>query len=341
MSIKMIIPKWTCILIVGVFLVFNGCKPDDKGAGDGKSKVEKPAQPTVKIPLFSSDSAYHFIQKQLDFGPRVPNSDAAAQCLDWYVKKFKSYDAKVHIQRFEANRFDDVKLKGANVIASYNPKSTYRIIIAAHWDSRYVADEDTDPALASQPVPAADDGASGVAVIMELARLLQQVPINLGVDLILFDAEDQGVSAEGQTYSWCLGAQHWAKNPHVKNYIGQYGILLDMVGSKNARFPKEGLSMHYAKNVVNKVWRLAQRMNAGKYFVNATCPSLTDDHQMVNEFAGIPMIDIINKPVDSDTGFGHHWHTHKDNMDIISKGTLSKVGQVVTAVIYNDAMNKL
>ncbi len=323
-----------------VFLVVFGCvgckteKPQEE-------EDKKVPRKEVNVPRFTQDSAYAFIEKQVSFGPRVPGTDPHQACKEWLVAKFKSYGAKVTEQDFTANIYTGEKWPSTNIIAAFNPEHKRRVMLSAHWDSRFMADQDPDDTRKEDAILGADDGGSGVGVLLEIARTISENPIDLGVDIILFDAEDQGFDAQRpedvNSESWCLGAQHWARNIHVANYNPSFGILLDMVGSKGARFPKEGYSMQFARNLVNKVWKLAQSMGYGNFFVNERAGGITDDHYFVNTVAGIKMINIINKPPGSRTGFGPYWHTHDDNMEVINKRTLRAVGQLVTAVIYNES----
>ncbi len=319
-------------MVLGLILVF-GCDDDDS-----QKPSEEEVFATVPVPKFEQDSAYNYIQTQVDFGPRVPNSEAHRQCKDWFVSKFKEFGADVIAQDFEAKAYTGEILKGWNVIAQYNPKVKKRVLLAAHWDSRHIADSPLSTERQNEPILGADDGASGVGVLLEVARNLNISPIGMGIDIILFDAEDYGDdnSANQNMFSWCLGSQHWAKNKHVKDYRADYGILLDMVGSKDARFAKDNISMKYAPDQMNKFWDLAKAMNKDKYFVNLPTTIGIDDHYIVNTIAMIPMFDIINKPADSTTGFGDYWHTHNDDMDVIDKETLQAVGQVLLAAIYRE-----
>lgn len=319
------------IFLLGCF----GCNSDPKPTPPPKQPTNPPPK-AVKIPKFHRDSAFLFTKKQVDFGPRVPNSKAHAACKDWYVKKFKSLGAEVIEQDFQVRSFKNKMLKSTNVIAQYNPQNPNRVVLAAHWDSRHVGDQDPDAKKQTEPILGADDGASGVGMLIEIARQINLNPIDLGVDIVLFDAEDQG-SNGGEETEWCLGAQHWSKNPHTSPYKPKFGILLDMAGAKDARFTKEEVSMTYAPKVMNKVWKIAQERGYGNFFVDQPSGPLVDDHKFVNEIAKIPMIDIINRPVTSRTGFGHYWHTHDDNMNVIDKKTLRAVGQTVLAVIYKEA----
>lgn len=324
-------------LILSVFfmLLIVACESDPK-KGKGKT-ITAPAKTQVRIPAFNSDSAYAFIAKQLEFGIRVPGSPSHKACKDWMVSKFKSYGAEVIEQNFDAHIFNGEVWPSTNVIAQFNPEAKSRIILSAHWDSRFIAEMDADKKKKDEPIPGADDGGSGTGVLIELARTLQATPIDLGVDIILWDAEDQGdPSKQPQPDTWCLGSQHWSKNKHKKNYRAKWGINLDMVGSKNPRFGHDEASKYFAKNLLDKVWALAQNMGYPDMFVNVNTGALTDDHLYVNKIAGIPMIDIINQPAGGKHSFMEQWHTHGDDLSIISKRSLKVVGQVVTAVVYRE-----
>ena len=332
--------KYLFVIGIGTLVFSMGCGLDDS-PDDDSSKIE---ETPFSVPKFSSDSAYQFIEKQLSFGPRVPNSEAHQLAKNWLVEKFQSFDATVIEQDFTATAYNGTVLNGTNIIAQYNPEIKQRLLFAAHWDSRHLADSPINEERKKEPILAADDGGSGVAVLLEIGRVLQENGLkNMGVDLILFDAEDYGDDNRENSNmdSWCLGSRHWSKNLHVENYRPKYGVLLDMVGSKGATFPKEGKSMRFAPNVVKKIWDLAQILGYGNYFTNNRGEVGIDDHVPVNVNAGIPMVDIINMSQGTQTGFGLHWHTHNDNMDIISKKTLRIVGTVMLEVIYREAAGKL
>ncbi len=320
------------LLIISSLFIFNACKNDS-------SQAATQTQSTTKIPSFNRDSAFAFVAKQVEFGPRVPNSEAHQATRNWLVEKFKTYGATVIEQNFQAKRYDGVTLNGTNIIAQFNPTIAKRIVLAAHWDSRHIADSPLNSDRKNEPILGADDGGSGTAVLLEIARQLQQNPVEMGVDLVLFDAEDLGQSGTEDPASattWCLGSQYWARNLHVPNYRPQYGILLDMVGSKGAQFPIEQYSNQIAPQVVNEVWTLAENLGYSNYFPKTNGGAVTDDHYFVSTIANIPMIDIINRSAQTQTGFGAHWHTHNDNLDIIDRKTLKAVGQLMLAVIYRE-----
>ncbi len=335
--------KARMLLFFVAALLITGCVAGTDNKGEAKKEVERPATPkTVTVPRFDANSAYGFIEKQLSFGPRVPGSEGHRNCKDWLVETLESFGAEVIKQDFKAVIYTGESLPATNIIARFNPMNPRRVMLAAHWDTRFQADQEKDASRRKEAIPGADDGGSGVAVLLEIGRLIEEFPIDLGVDIVFFDAEDQGfdaeTAAESRAETWCLGAQYWSNNLHVPDYRPLYGILLDMVGAKDARFVKEGVSMRFAPRVMNKVWKLAGEMGYGNFFVNELSPGgITDDHLFVNTIAKIPMIDIINRSNTTETGFGSHWHTHDDDINVISKRTLKASGQVVLAVIYNEA----
>lgn len=321
---------FTCIFLV-IFTV-NSCSDDT-----APTPPEAPQPRTqVPVPKFERDSAYTYVEKQISFGPRVPNTSEHQACKNWLVNQMKSFGADVIEQDFEATAYTGDVLKGTNIIAQYNPKNPIRVLLSAHWDSRHISDYDPLQANQSLPVLGADDGGSGVGVLMEIARLIQQNPIEIGVDIIFFDLEDYGESGSEVYTSWCLGSQHWAKNLHKSGYKAKYGILLDMVGKESARFTMEEVSMNYAPTLMRKVWKLGQGMGYNNYFVNDKTPPVIDDHLFINQIAKIPTIDIINRPLGSKTGFHECWHTQCDDLTVINKRTLRAVGQTVLAVVYRE-----
>ncbi|MFK7981689.1 MAG: M28 family peptidase [Saprospiraceae bacterium] len=324
------------LLILALF--FAACQGDSKQTTT--TIPPKVAMKKIPIPKFDREAAYNYVAKQVEFGPRVPNTAAHKATKEWLVKELKTNGATVIEQDFVATAYTQEKLNSTNIIGQYNPKAKKRIVLAAHWDSRHITDNDPDAAKQNLPVDAADDGASGVGVLLEISKHLATLPDYMGVDIVLFDAEDYGDPKPGNSYSWALGSQYWARNLHVSGYKPKYGILLDMVGAKNPRFRKDDTSMKYAPEIVNKVWKLAREMGYSNYFTDEIVTGILDDHFMVNSIAGIKMIDIINTPNNTSPVFVKHWHTTNDNMENINKRTLGAVGQIVLAVIFNEAMGK-
>ncbi len=303
-----------------------------------KSAEDEDQEVLVQAPEFDADSAYHYVQAQVDFGPRVPNTQQHVACGNYLAAKLESFGAKVTNQYADLIAYDGTLLKARNIIGAYKPETKKRIALFAHWDTRPWADNDADPKNHHTPVLGANDGASGVGVLLEIARLLQQKQPELGIDIIFLDAEDYGTpqfyNGKYDRNSWALGAQYWARNPHVQGYNARFGILLDMVGGKEATFLKEGYSEKYAKDINKKVWKKAENLGYGRYFVNEKTGDVTDDHLFINEIAKIKTIDIISYREEGD--FDSTWHTVNDNMANIDRNTLKAVGQTVLAVIYNE-----
>ncbi len=324
------------VLLWSVILIFSSitfsCKTNKDNAADTASTETK-----IIRPEFSSDSAYVFTQQQVDFGPRVPGTPAQQKCAAYFEQKLKAYGATVVVQKTNVVVYSGKSVPCINVIASYNPSVKRRLLICTHWDARPFADQD-DSAV-GKPILAADDGASGSAVLLEIARQLQQKNPEIGVDLIFLDVEDYGQPEydleQKQGDFYCLGTQYWCKNPHVPNYRAENGILLDMVGAKGATFTYEGVSMQYAPAFMKQVWKNAGALGYGSFFVKEMTDQIIDDHFYINQMTNIPTIDIISRTYQTRSGFPKHWHTHDDNMNIIDKQTLQAVGETVLATVYD------
>ena len=296
---------------------------------------------SIAVPTFNSDSALSFIKHQTDFGPRVPGTKAYNECESYLVNKLKQYTPDVIVQAFTSRLYTGNAINGKNIIASFNPGKKARIMLCSHWDSRPFADHDPDPAKRNKPISGANDGASGVGVLLEVARLLKISHPNIGVDIIFFDLEDYGPPEDKQTESkneyWGLGSQYWSENPHVPDYRARFAILLDMVGAANATFRKEGFSMNYAPDKVKKVWDIAKQLGYQDYFIDEQGGYINDDHYFINELGKIPAIDIIDlQPSSSNGSFYEYWHTTGDTFDKIDKETLRIVGQTLTTVIFQE-----
>ena len=308
---------------------------------------------------FSADSAYTYIAQQVAFGARVPGSLAHEQCGDWLVRQLARHGAQVKNQYGSmtnyAGKLQDVR----NIEAFFEGNTQSAILLCAHWDCRPWSDEEELYENRFLPVLGANDGASGVGVILEIVRQLAilkaQSEFIPSVQVVLFDCEDMGTpnhytGAQCEN-TWCLGSQFWAqeynlstlkksfeqmrdKNSQLSTVNCQYGILLDMVGDPSATFPREYFSVKYAGNYVEQVWRTASRLGYGRYFVQqSTYYPITDDHQYVNMIAGIPCLDIIDYKANTETGFAPWWHTQQDDMRNINHQTLQAVGETVLTVI--------
>lgn len=319
-----------CILnlsfLLSVSVLFLGC--ENKNQKQEKANVQK----TRISAKFNSDSAFNFIQRQVDFGPRVPGSSAHDQTAIYLEKKLAEYCDTAFTQYGTVANHLNQNIQIKNIVGSFNLSKKKRVLLCAHWDTRPMADQDAE--RPTEPSDGANDGASGVGVLIEAARQFQLQRPDAGVDILFFDAEDMGDS-KGAASTWCLGSQFWSKTPHVKNYVARFGILLDMVGPKNAVFAIEGNSWLYAQPYVKKVWNTAKRLGYGQYFVNYQGGQLVDDHLFINEIIGIPTLDIIHYDARQNTGFGDFWHTHNDNMETIDKKTLKAVGGTVCQVVMD------
>lgn len=327
--------KYLIVIAITILFFVVACNENPKN--EPKETIKK-----IEVTsLFNKDSAFSYVKAQTDFGPRVPNSKASTDCAKYLINKLEQFCDTVHVQLFQARAFDGTVLRGTNIIGSFNPENPKRILLSSHWDSRPFADHDPDEKNHHTPIDGANDGASGVGVLIEIARLLQTNKPNVGVDIIFFDAEDYGPHKNTQQhndYFWGLGSQYWAANPHVFGYKAAYGILLDMVGDKKARFYKERLSLYYAPQIVNKIWTTAIRMGYETYFIDDEGGYVTDDHYFINEIAKIPTVDIIHydPSPESNSGFVPYWHTVEDNIEKIDPNTLEVVGKVVLQVIFEE-----
>lgn len=328
--------KYISLLLLFSLTLFPACKNQSRTA----SVTDRDTIPVTRF-VFNADSAFKTIEAQCAFGPRVPNSEAHSLCGDYLVERFEQRGLTVYQQRADLQAWDGKVLKARNIIASFKPETEDRIIIATHWDSRPWADADPDSANHRKPVLAANDGASGSAVMLEVARHLRELNPSVGVDFILFDAEDYGVpywaedKAPSDGSDWCLGSVYWSSHPHLPGYTARYGILLDMVGGTDARFLYEGVSLRYARDVLVRTWDAAGRAGASRLFIQEEGGYAQDDHVPMNEVAGIPTIDIIPY-VEGTHSFGVTWHTVRDTPENISRETLRGVGQTLLQLLSEE-----
>lgn len=313
------------LVIISVTLLVFSC------GGEDNLNFEQQGR---EAPAFSSEKAYNFINAQVEFGPRVPNSEAHVQTMNYLRDYFREVAGwqNVFVQEFQQEVYGDT-LTMFNLLASFGTQYDDRILLAAHWDSRPRAEK--DPYDPDSPILGADDGGSGVGVLMELASVFAENDVPIGVDIILFDGEDYGV--EGDLNNYFLGARHWGNNPPVPGYKPRFGILLDMVGGVNAQFSKEGYSMQYAPSLVNQLWNIAEEFGYGYMFLDEQGGRVADDHVVVQQTTGIPMVNIIHHTAEPDgqVNFPPYWHTQNDTMEIIDTETLQGVGDVVLELIYN------
>lgn len=297
----------------------------------------KAARPTEEVahPAFSCDSAYSYVARQLDFGARVPGTEAHDSCVLWLTTQLERFGAQVSVEEGYMSDFAGEKQRVRNIVARFGSDSLpKRILLCAHFDSRPWCDEDEEAAW-YQPVPAANDGASGVAVLLEVARQISLMTGDkrptTGVDIVLFDCEDMGtprfLGEMDRQDTWCLGSQLWARDASLRGRY-EWGILLDMVGAPGATFFREYYSEQMASPYVQKVWKAASELGYGHIFRNEQAGAIIDDHYYVGQALGIPIIDIIH--LDEHTGtFPRWWHTQQDDIQQIDRATLQAVGEVV------------
>lgn len=318
------------LLYIVLSLVLLSCQPQTKTSVDVRC-------------VFSADSAYTYIAQQVAFGSRVPGSEEHTACGDWLVKKLAQFGAQVHNQYGTMINYAGQLQALRNIVAYFDGSTQNAILLCAHWDSRPWSDEEENYDDRFSSVSGANDGASGVGVILEVLRQLsilkaqgEYVP---SVLIVFFDCEDMGTpnhyTGMQREHTWCLGSQYWAKQYAQASPIKlQYGILLDMVGDPSATFPYEYFSMQYAKGYVEQLWRTANRLGYGRYFVqSSTYYPITDDHYYISTIAGIPCVDIIDYKTTTETGFAEWWHTQQDDMRNINKQTLQAVGETVLTTI--------
>ncbi len=324
------------VILLQTILLLMACggRPQPISVSTGNSYEPSPL-------TFNEDSAYSYVAAQCSFGPRTMNSRAHQLCGDWIAQQFERFGLNVQSQYADSRLHDGTKVHMRNIIASYNPTATDRIIISGHWDSRPWADNEDDESLHNTPIDGANDGASSIAILLELARQLQIASLSdtiqapaLGIDFICWDAEDAGTHGRFSSSTWCLGSQYWAENHHIESYTARYGINLDMVGSANTAFCKERISLQYAPAVVSRVWEIARQAGFSSYFIDADGGEVTDDHLPLCR-SGIPCIDIIGVDIEQGS-FPSTWHTIEDNLSNIHKPTLRAVGQTMLEVIFNE-----
>ncbi len=287
---------------------------------------EEPAPPPVtERPTFDSARAYALVRTQVEFGPRVPGTPGHARQLEWMVQELGRHAAEVSVDSFTYETTGGETLALANLIARFRPESEQRLLLLAHWDTRPTADQEADSAARAVPIPGANDGGSGVAVLMTLAEMMAAQAPPMGVDLLFVDGEDYGPTSADMF----IGAKHYAASLPDEGRP-MYGVLLDMVGDADPSFPIEGYSAQYALPLAQRIWGIARDLGYGSVFPTRVGQSLQDDHLALNE-AGLQTVDII----DFDYGPGHaYWHTAEDRLENVSPRTLGIVGEVIAELVY-------
>ena len=313
--------------IFSVILLLTGCGANGNAGSTDSLQTEEVR--TRAVPAFNADSAYSYVKRQTAFGPRVPNTAPHDATAAWLSSELKRHGAEVTEQKADLRAFDGTILKSTNIMGSFNPGMDNRLLLLAHYDTRPWADEDPDDSNHKKAIDGANDGASGVGVLLEAARIFGQQNPETGIDILFVDSEDYGT--EGDDTSWALGARYFAENPIKPGYRPAEAILLDMVGGKGAVFPAEYFSRQAAPGLDDAFRAAAARAGHGDMFPRNYGGAVTDDHvELIKQ--GIPAIDIIDYRVNE--GFCPTWHTMADNIDNIDKESLRAVGETLLHFIY-------
>ncbi len=317
-------------LFSALLLLCSSC-----GAKTGKTSASE--APVKVLGQFNADSAYAYVARQVDFGPRVPGTPEHQACADYLAAQLGRYADSVIVQKGEMAAFNGDVLPLSNIIGVFNPKQSRRIMLMAHWDTRPWADMSVD--RPNEPILGANDGASGVGVLLEIARNLALEAPAVGVDIMFVDGEDYGNSGgfSDNAETWCLGTQMWTESmqPYNKDNRPIYAILLDMVGGRDARFHREYFSNSNAQTSTNKVWAEANALGFNDIFIDEIGGSIIDDHVFMAK-AGIPTTNIVETMNVETSNFPPTWHTHDDNMDNIDPVSLNAVGTTVLNVVYKE-----
>ena len=318
--------KILCSLISALLVFLVACKTEHSKEEEKRPKVEQTPQ-VAAVPNFSGKEAFEYLIAQTNFGPRNPGSSGHADCLNYLISELQRSAEAVNRQEFVHTGYRGEQIKMFNIIASFNLSAKNRILIAAHWDSRPYADQDNDPEKRQQPMLGANDGASGVAVLLQLAKIMKQTPAPMGVDIILFDGEDFGRSNDFNNF--LLGSKYFASHK-APSFSPSYGILLDMIGDARLEVAQEKSSLRYAPDVVQYVWGEAERLGL-REFVLDDGPDVYDDHVPLNE-AGIKTIDLIDFQYPDRSN--RYWHTSEDTPDKCSVSSLETIGTLLVHLIY-------
>ncbi|MFQ6678188.1 MAG: M28 family peptidase [Fidelibacterota bacterium] len=280
------------------------------------------------IPEFSGDKAFVYLEKQCSFGPRNPGSDGYHSCKDYLIDQLKLKADTVWTQPFTyIDPYRDGEYNLSNIIARFNPDAEKQILLGAHWDTRPWADQESNLGDQIKPIIGANDGASGVAVLLALAEVFQNHDLKVGITLVLFDGEDLGMSGESESYA--QGSLYFSKNLPIPK--PEYAIVLDMVGDTYLHLPIERISYSQAPKLTRRIWKLANRLNLPA-FDQSLGYSIYDDHVPLWKYAGIPAVDIID--FDYPNRFSNYWHTNQDIPENCSPSSLEQVGTLLVHHIY-------
>lgn len=277
---------------------------------------------------FDGTAALAYAGKQVAFGPRVPGSPAWQQAGDWIVAQMKSRADTVIEQRWTHTLLNGQTIPMRNILARYRPAATDRILYVTHWDSRPVADAETDSAKKKLPIPGANDGASGVGLFVALGDALKKAPPNVGVDLLFVDGEDYGDFGHTDSVppDVLIGSTYFATHLPSPGYHPIFGVLWDMIGDRDLQIYQEQNSIDVAPEVVTRVWQTAASLGYANSFIDQPKYPVIDDHIPLIRIAGFHVIDVI------DLDYPDH-HKLSDTMDKISAQSLQTVGDVALAVL--------
>jgi len=311
--------KTSALLATAVLAGLLACGPDE-----GTKSTSLP-EDLAERPTFDGDAAHDFILDQVSFGPRVPGTEGHSAQLAWMEELLELWADQVESLPFTFTTSRGVHLSLTNVLARFRPGLSDRILLLTHWDTRPWSDQAQQLEDRAIPVPGANDGGSGTAVLLHLAQLMAATPPPVGVDLLFVDGEDFGPG----TQDMFIGSNHFAAGmPDPIPW--RYGVLLDMVGDLDPRFPIEGHSAEYAPVLAQKVWQVAHDLGYASFFPASVGGRILDDHLPLNR-AGLPTIDVI----DFEYGPGNVlWHTPQDIPENTSAETLRMVGEVVAELVY-------
>ncbi len=301
-----VVRRASCVVV----LVALGCQAR---AGDGGSK--SPVE-------FNGRTALTYVEKQMSFGPRIPSKPGHQQEADWLLAELRARADTVIVQEITHRLRNGEVLHLRNFFARFRPEATERVLFLAHWDTRPMADKSSNLAQQRMPVPGANDGASGVAVLLGVADALKARPPASGVDLLFVDGEDYGDFAD--TSDVLIGSR-WFAAHQPPGYQPLFAVLFDMVGDKDLQIYEEGQSLAFAPEVVQRVWRVAAERGHDRQFIPSVRHTLTDDHVSLQK-AGIHAIDVVD--------FDYpYWHTTDDTLDKVSAESLQIVGDVAVALV--------
>jgi Zn-dependent M28 family amino/carboxypeptidase len=303
------------LAILGALFVLGGCERQGAAATSGP---------------FDGDKALSYARAFLEFGARVPNSDAASKAGDWIVAQMRQRADTVIEQRFDYTTATKETLHLRNIIARFRPTATERVLYLTHWDSRPISDEDLDPAKRKLPVLGANDGASGVALFIALGDVFKKTAPSVGVDLLFTDGEDYGDFGPPEV-DVLIGSKYFAEHLPSPDYQPLYGVLWDMIGDADLGIFQEEYSLQRAPEVVSRVWQTAEEAGYSQYFRPQPKYPVTDDHIPLLD-KGLRVIDVIDLDYLGEGRANYH-HTQQDTIDKISAHSLKVVGDVAWKLV--------